>query len=45
MSKGKIVLAATAATLCAVGITTATIFVCKRLFEKNYFTVSSGLNN
>lgn len=45
MSKGKIVLAATAATLCAVGISAATIIVCKRLFEKNYFPVTNGLNN
>ena len=45
MSKGKIVIAATAATLCAVGISAATIIVCKRLFEKNYISVSSGLNN
>ncbi|MBR1822813.1 MAG: hypothetical protein IJ779_01120 [Ruminococcus sp.] len=45
MSNGKIIIIASAATLCAVGITTATIIVCKKLFEKNYFAVNDGIND
>jgi hypothetical protein len=44
MSNGKIIIAAAAATICAVGITTATIVVCKKLFEKKYFAVNDSIN-
>ncbi len=44
MSNGKVMIAAAAVTICAIGLTTATIVVCKKLFEKKYFTVSDGIN-
>lgn len=44
MSKGKIIIAATAATICAVGITTAAVVVCKKLFEKKYFAVNDSID-
>ena len=44
MSKKKAIVTASAAAICAVGITAATIIVCKRLFQKNYFTVSNENN-
>jgi hypothetical protein len=40
MKHGKIIIAAAAATVCAAGLTTACIIVCRRLFEKNYIPVS-----
>jgi len=40
MTNGKIIFAAAAATVCAAGLTTACIIVCRRLFEKNYIPVS-----
>jgi hypothetical protein len=40
MRNKKIIVAAAAATVCAVGITAAAVVVCKRLFEKTYFSVS-----
>ena len=44
MSKKKIIVTASAAAICAVGITAATVIVCQRLFKKNYFTVSNENN-
>lgn len=44
MSTEKIIIAASAATVCAVGIAAVTVFLCRRLFEKNYFTVSDSTN-
>ena len=44
MSKGKIIIAASAATICAVGITTAAIVVCKKLFEKKYVAVNDSID-
>ena len=44
MSKKKAIVTASAAAICAEGITAATILVCKRLFQKNYFTVSNENN-
>lgn len=40
MKHGKIIIAAAAITLCTAGLTTACIVVCRRLFEKNYISVS-----
>lgn len=44
MSKTKIIVTASAAAICAVGMTAAAIVVCRKLFEKNYFTVSNENN-
>ncbi|MBQ9808910.1 MAG: hypothetical protein IJM55_08605 [Ruminococcus sp.] len=43
MSSEKIIIAAAAATVCAVGMAAVTVVVCKRLFEKNYFQVSDNI--
>ncbi|MBR6243435.1 MAG: hypothetical protein IKQ90_08070 [Ruminococcus sp.] len=38
MGKGKVIIAAATVTIVTAGITAATVIVCRRLFEKNYFT-------
>lgn len=40
MKKGKILIAVSAAALCTAGLTTAAVIVCKRLYEKHYFSVN-----
>lgn len=40
MKNKKIIAVAAAATVCAVGISAAAVIVCKRLFEKTYFSVN-----
>ena len=45
MTHGKIIIAATAATVCAAGLTAACIIVCRRLFEKHYVPVSYSGGN
>jgi len=40
MKHGKIIFAAVTATVCAAGLTSVCIIVCRRMFEKNYITVS-----
>lgn len=40
MKKGKILVAVSAAVICTAGLTTAAIIVCKRLYEKRYFSVN-----
>lgn len=45
MKHGKIIFAAAAATVCAAGLTTACIIVCRRLFEKHYVSVSYSGGN
>lgn len=40
MENKKIIIAAAAATVCAAGLTAAAVIVCKRLFEKTYFSVN-----
>ncbi len=40
MNKGKILIAAAAATVCVAGLTVTAVIVCKRLFEKTYFSVN-----
>ncbi|MBR4627048.1 MAG: hypothetical protein IKO47_05030 [Ruminococcus sp.] len=40
MNHGKVIFAAAAATVCAAGLTTACIIICRRLFEKHYIPVS-----
>lgn len=41
MVNKKLITAAAAATICAVGFTAAALVICKRLFEKNYFSVNN----
>lgn len=41
MKKKTIIIAAVSAAVCAAGFTAAVI-VCRKLFEKNYFSVNSG---
>lgn len=43
MKKKTIIIAAASVAVCAAGLT-ATVIVCKRLFEKNYFSVNSDNN-
>ena len=45
MNYGKVIIAASAATVCAAGITAACIIICKRLFEKHYIPVSDLSGN
>lgn len=40
MKKEKILIAVSAALICSAGLTAASIVVCKRLFEKHYFSVN-----
>lgn len=40
MKKGKILIGVSAAAICAAGLTAAAVFVCKRLYEKHYFSVN-----
>ena len=40
MNKGKILIAVSAAVICSAGLTTAAAIVCKRLYEKHYFSVN-----
>ena len=44
MSKEKIIFSAAAAAVCTIGLTAAAVIICKRLFEKNYMTVSDSTN-
>ncbi len=44
MNTEKIIITAAAATVCVVGITAATVIVCRRLFEKKYVSVSDTNN-
>lgn len=40
MKNGKILVAVSAAVICTAGLTTAAVIVCKRLYEKRYFSVN-----
>lgn len=40
MKKEKILIGVSAATICAAGLAVAAVFVCKRLYEKHYFSVN-----
>lgn len=40
MENKKIIIAAAAATVCVAGLTVTAVIVCKRLFEKTYFSVN-----
>lgn len=45
MNKGKIIIAVSAAMICTAGLTTAAVIVCKRLYEKHYFSVNDFSSN
>ncbi|MDD6346370.1 MAG: hypothetical protein PUA51_09180 [Oscillospiraceae bacterium] len=45
MNKGKILIAVSAAMICTAGLTTAAVIVCKRLYEKHYFSVNDFSSN
>lgn len=40
MKKEKILIAVSAAMICTAGLATAAVIVCKRLYEKHYFSVN-----
>ncbi len=40
MKKGKIIFAVITAAVCTVGITVSLLVICKKLFERNYITIS-----
>lgn len=40
MKKGKIIIAVIASVISAAALTTAALMICRKLFSKNYFTVS-----
>lgn len=40
MKKGKIIIAVIASVVSAAALTTAALIICRKLFEKNYFTVT-----
>ncbi len=45
MNKGKILIAVSAAMICTAGLTTAAVIVCKKLYEKHYFSVNDFSSN